>query len=143
MRRIICVGNRYVAGDDLGPLVYDYLRCQSLPAQVEVIDGGLAGLNLLSFVEGASHLIFVDALTGEGPSGQAIVLSGLTAFNESPLHYNHATGLAYLLGVLPHLYPDELPEIIVVGAVGQVDPQTIAQVADCCLNIINQLTTGG
>jgi Ni,Fe-hydrogenase maturation factor len=47
MNRIVCIGNRYVHGDDLGPRVYDQLTARALLNDVQVIDGGVAGLNLL------------------------------------------------------------------------------------------------
>ena len=45
--RIICVGNRLVAADAAGPQVHDRLAGRPLPPGVELVDGGLQGLDLL------------------------------------------------------------------------------------------------
>ena len=47
MKRIICVGNRHSAADAAGPLVYERLARMERPLDIEVIDGALAGLDLL------------------------------------------------------------------------------------------------
>jgi Ni,Fe-hydrogenase maturation factor len=39
-KRIICIGNRHVAGDAAGPQVYERLRERALPPGVELVDGG-------------------------------------------------------------------------------------------------------
>lgn len=50
--RIICVGNSLVAADSVGLHVFDELRSRNGTDSLEVINGGLGGLNLLPFFEG-------------------------------------------------------------------------------------------
>jgi len=139
--RIICVGNRLKPGDDLGPRVHDLLRGRGVPAGVELIDGGLAGLNLLGLMEGADRVVFVDALSGFGEPGRPVVLDGLGEAAQMEPEYGHSGGLAYLLRALPGVWPGDLPRVWVVGAEGNVDEPALAELADACLAVA--LTGGG
>lgn len=128
MKRIICIGNRYVPGDDTGARVYDRLMDMSLD-DIEIIDGGLAGLDLVRLIEGAERIVFVDSITG---SGQKVSVFSADALRESISvnpHYDHASGLEYLLQVLPIACESALPEIFVVGVEGAADEQIIALAA--------------
>jgi len=133
--RIICVGNRYVPGDDVGPRVYDCLLRRDLPVHVCAVDGGLMGLDLLRFVEGAQRVVFVDALPGFAPPGRTVVLRHRAALEERPAAYGHDGGLACLLRMLPAVCTGELPEIVLVGSEPPADADLIEQLADLSLRI--------
>ena len=133
--RIICVGNQYVPGDDTGPRVYHCLAQMRLPERVEVIDGGLAGLNLLRFVEGAERVVFVDSVVGFGPPGEVVVLSGEEIVPGGNTGYGHNSGVAYLLQVLPSVCEGPSPELMMVGAEGPVENRTIQALARASLNL--------
>lgn len=138
MKRIICVGSRFRSEDSAGPMVYDRLLSENLPKDVEVIDGGLAGLDLLRFLHDADRLIFVDAVNGFIPSGGVLVLSAEDAARNSDTMFGHGAGLAYCLRVLPEILDGEVPEIFVVGIEGNPDPDKILNAADMCLAIATQ-----
>ena len=134
-RRIICVGNRFVDRDDLGPKVYDYLARRDMPQAVSLIDGGLMGLDLLRFVEGARRVVFVDALHGFAPPGRPVVLDGSAALGERPIGYGHDGGLACLLRMLPAVCEGDLPEIALLGAEPPIGPDVVEQLAHMALSI--------
>ena len=142
MIRIICVGNRYVPGDDAGPRVYDYLLQQALPENAELIDGGLAGLNLLCFVEGSQRVIFVDAVHGFGEPGQVLKIIPLSSdkseIRGSSTRFDHASGLQYLLDILPAVCEGEPPEILVIGIEGEADVKSIVLAGQACLEAVTQ-----
>ena len=137
IRRIICVGNRFVSGDDTGPRVFDFLSKFRLPDGVEVIDGGLAGLNLLSLVESSEKVVFVDSLSGFCEHGKVAelerdaLLNGIHAIN-----YGHSGGINYLFRALPFVCEGKLPDIFVVGSEGIADNKTIKSIAEKSLEII-------
>jgi hydrogenase maturation protease len=133
--RIICVGNRLVPGDDLGPLVHDILAAGDLPAGVELIDGGLGGLDLLRCLEDEARIILVDQVAGFGVPGEIQELdhAALTA-GPAPA-YGHATGLEYLLHVLPALRDGTLPELRLVGLEGPASSTQVQQVSHRCLEL--------
>ncbi len=133
--RIICVGNRFVESDNVGPRVYDYLARQDMPGGVSLIDGGLMGLDLLRFVEGALRVVFVDALHGFAPEGRPVVLDRSAALEERPAGYGHDGGLGCLLRMLPAVCESDLPEIILVGAEPPIGSDVVEQLADMALSI--------
>lgn len=112
MKRIICIGNRYVPGDDVGPRVYDRLQELSLPPDVEVMDGGLGGLRLLAHALGVERVVFVDAVCGFGAPGEVRVLDAADVAASAPASFDHAAGLAYLVRVLLEM---GAPPMFVVG----------------------------
>jgi hydrogenase maturation protease len=137
-KRIVCVGNRYRPEDSAGPMVYDLLVSNRLPGDIEVIDGGLAGLNLLRFIHGADRVVFIDAVNGFRPSGGVIVLDAEDASRHADTIFGHSAGLAYCLRVLPEVHNSKLPEIFVVGIEGTTDPDKILKAAEMSLKIANQ-----
>jgi hydrogenase maturation protease len=138
-KRIICVGNRYRPEDSAGPLVYDQLMSGRLPGDIDVIDGGLAGLNLLRFMNGVDRVVFIDAVNGFGrPSGDVIILDVEDASRHADTIFGHGAGLSYFLRVLPEVHDGKLPEIFVVGIEGITDPDNILKAAKMSLKIATQ-----
>jgi hydrogenase maturation protease len=134
-KRIICVGNRFRSEDSAGVMVYDQLVSDKLPKDIEVIDGGLAGLNLLRFIHDADRVVFIDAVNGFIPSGGVIVLDAKDASRHADTTFGHGAGLAYCLRILPEIYNDNLPEIFIVGIEGATDPDIILKAAEMSLDI--------
>lgn len=133
--RIICVGNRLVGEDSLGPRVYDRLSDRPLPAGVEAVDGGLQGLNLVRVVDGADGVVFVDALAGFAAPGRVVVLAGDEAVASARGALDHAAGLAYLLKALPVACDAAPPPWSLVGAEGTPDDELVAAVAERALAV--------
>lgn len=130
--RIVCIGNRFVDADALGPRVFDRLATRALPPGVAVIDGGTRGPELLADCDGARRVVFVDALRGFAPPGEVVRLTELDA-EIGPL--DHGAGLPWLLRALP-LACDPAPEACVVGADGAPDEELCARVADAAVSAI-------
>jgi hydrogenase maturation protease len=135
MKRIICVGNRFSSADQAGPLVHDWLAKRRLPPDVELIDGGLAGLDLLRFVEGAETVVFVDAVTGYGTSDGVCVLDPEEAARYASGSFDHAAGLGYLLRVLPCVCEKTAPVVSLVGIEGVPTAGLIAEAGELGLKI--------
>jgi hydrogenase maturation protease len=133
MTRVICVGNRFVEGDDLGPRVHDMLVARGVPAGIDLVDGGMAGLGLLSLVEGRERVVFVDAVSGFGAPGEVVVLDRARAVAGASPGYGHQGGLHYLLAVLPEVLDGPLPSVTVVGAEAPFESATLDKVAAAAL----------
>jgi hydrogenase maturation protease len=132
---IICIGNRLIERDALGGRVFDALAdLPALPADTDLIDGGLKGLDLLGYVDGRCRVIFVDALDEASfePGVRVLTREAVAAFSTS---YGHDAGLPYLLSLLPKLCQQSLPEILLVGAAGPATPTTVEKIVECCLEI--------
>jgi len=132
------VGNRYRPEDSAGPLVYDQLMSGRLPGDIDVIDGGLAGLNLLRFMNGVDRVVFIDAVNGFRPSGDVIILDAEDASRHADKIFGHSAGLSYFLRVLPEVHDGKLPEIFVIGIEGITDPDKILKAAKMSLKIATQ-----
>ncbi|MDO4443148.1 MAG: hydrogenase maturation protease [Slackia sp.] len=64
---VICVGNRLMLDDGIGPAVFDELSEKySFPEQVSLIDAGCMTMDLLPVVRDCDFLIVVDAIDGTG-----------------------------------------------------------------------------
>ena len=71
---IIGLGNPLMADDGLGIEVLDQLRPFEFRPQVELVDGGTWGMNLLHIIEEHDHVLLVDAINTGVPPGTLIVL---------------------------------------------------------------------
>ena len=122
---ILGVGNILLKDEGLGVHVAEELQKQELPDNVEVIDGGTAGLDGLLSADGADKLIVIDAVRA-GKKPGTIYKTRLDAdqrfSQEQPLKISsHQLGLldaimaAEKIGCAPR-------EIIIVGVEpGEVD----------------------
>jgi hydrogenase maturation protease len=66
---ILGVGNVLLTDEGVGIRVADEMRKMKLPQNVEVIDGGVGGINLQYCVEGRKKVIVVDAVKAGAPPG--------------------------------------------------------------------------
>lgn len=67
---VLGIGNILLKDEGFGIHVVNELKRQyNFPSNVEVIDGGTAGINLLSIIETASHLILIDVVQSKKPPG--------------------------------------------------------------------------
>lgn len=138
---IICIGNRYQSNDCGGMDVYDCLmEMESISSNIEVIEGGLAGLNLLPLLEQGGRVVIVDAVEGFTRQGKIVVLSYTDILkSDQGCHFDHGSGVAYLLTMLPKVCDGKLPEeIVLVGLEGNCTRQVIEQAASLSLRIVSQ-----
>lgn len=121
MKSIICLGNRYDPRDAAGPFVYDRLAAAAPVPDVALVDGGLCGLDLLRFVDGAERVVFVDSVSGYGNPGEVMLLDAAEIAASAAGAFDHAAGLPYLLRVAPLVCERPPAEILVVGLEGEPD----------------------
>jgi len=133
MNRIVCIGNKFLQGDDFGSRVYARLIESSLPNTIQVIDGGVAGLNLLSFFDGCERLVFVDSLSDDISPDEVLVLEDDELVTNETI-YSHASGLGYVLQADRAIRKDDPPRIFLVGATRSTE-QNIAAAVDRCVQL--------
>lgn len=66
---VIGIGNILIKDEGIGVRVAEQMMKMSLPPDVEVMDGGTGGLDLLYAVEGRKKVIVVDAVKTGSPPG--------------------------------------------------------------------------
>lgn len=133
--RIVCIGNPYQPADWVGPAVHGILGTQALPDGIELIDGGLQGLNLLRVLDGTGRVIFADTLAGETAGACTVIDDPLAAADA--LRFDHAGGLGYLL-LAARATQAALPRIRVVGASAGAPRATAQAVAARCLELADE-----
>jgi len=114
---ILGVGNYLMSDDGLSVHVLERLQNSNLiPQEIEMVDGGTCGLDLLQYLEGVTNLIIIDAVNQRGGvPGTIIRLQG----DQVPVYLSlkispHDIGLPDLLATakLRDLYPEN---IVVLG----------------------------
>ena len=90
MIRIICIGNRFAYPDNFGILIYEKLKKLKLN-NIEVVEGGVGGLNLMPYFEDDAKILIVD--WGEGKKIQTNEDIKKLNINE----FNHSNAFLYLL----------------------------------------------
>ena len=106
---VIGLGNPLMGDDGLGLLATQRLQENwILPPDVQVIDGGTWGMNLLPFIDEAEELLLIDAINQDMPPGTQIVLGRddiprTLAMKVSPhqIDLSEVIALAQLRGTLP------------------------------------------
>ncbi len=119
-------------------LVFEELLAQyPHEKNVQIHEGGLAGLNLLPLLEKGGRVVFIDAVSGYGEPGEIVLLSHQEIVNSfTTTHYSHDTGLPYLLTVLPNVCDGQEPEeIVLVGLEGLCSPERIEQAARLSMSL--------
>lgn len=120
---VLGVGNVLLSDEGIGvKVIEEFVNRYDVPEDVEVIDGGTLGLNLLYFLEKVDRLLVVDALFGGGPPGSLYKFKGdqvRTYFKRRKLSA-HDIGLQEVLGVA-ELIGKGPKEIVVIG----VEPESL------------------
>jgi hydrogenase maturation protease len=106
---VIGLGNPLMGDDGLGVLAAQRLQEEwILPPEVQVVDGGTWGMNLLPLIDDAEALLLIDAIDQDMPPGTQIVLARediprALALKVSPhqIDLREVIALAELRGTLP------------------------------------------
>jgi hydrogenase maturation protease len=148
---VLGVGNILLSDDGVG--VHTIRRLQKvaqLPEEVQVVDGGTSGLDLLHYLEGVFHLVIVDAMEVNRPPGTLTRLTG----DEVPAYLStkmspHEIGLPDMLfaAKLRDLYPEQVviwgvqPATTEVGL--DLSPPVADQVDALVENVLAELRRWG
>jgi hydrogenase maturation protease len=118
---VLGIGNLLMKDDGVGVRAVRALEGR-FPQDVELVDGGTAGCDLLPYLQGAERIIIVDALQGGEPPGSVY---RLTAQDCGKQYLNraisvHDMGILVLLHDLA-LLEGKTPPAVIIG----VEPQEI------------------
>lgn len=121
---VLGVGSTLMGDDGVGVwAVRALVDAYEIPAQVRIVDGGVAGMRLLGEIGEAAFLLIVDAAKWGGAPGSIYRLErkALPA-RQGPFFSAHEIGVAELLSVLD--FTGKLPRTRVIG-VEALDTETI------------------
>jgi hydrogenase maturation protease len=148
---ILGVGNLLMSDEGVGVhviqrLVADY----HLPEQVQVLDGGTLGMDLLYYLEGVENLLLIDAVQARKEPGTLVHLEG----DEVPAFLSikispHQLGVPDMLAAakLKDVYPQRIvlwgiqPEWMEIGL--DLSPKVESRVSTIIQNILDQLQAWG
>ncbi len=115
---VLGLGNILLRDEGVGVRVVEALAERYvLPASVEVVDGGTAGMDLLDTLAGCAHLLICDAVRTGGPPGSMVKLAGDQVPALFQTRYSpHQLGLSDLLATLT-LTGEAPATLILIGIV--------------------------
>lgn len=145
---ILGVGNLLLTDEGVGiHVVQKLLEYADLPPDVEIVDGGTAGLGLLYYLEGVNRLVIVDAVELHAAPGTIVRWNGeqvpvYMAMKVSP----HEITLPDFLAAarLRDLYPQEVivwgiqPESLEVGV--DLSPTLAAKLDELVQNVLGEFS---
>jgi len=99
MVRILCIGNRFYYPDDFGIRIYEALLQRDLGSEIEVVEGGVGGMNLALYFEDDAEILIVDY----GRTDQKIMhKADIDAIDIAS--FDHANAFLYLLKTVSKEY---------------------------------------
>ena len=119
---VLGIGNTILSDEGLGVRALEILKDgYSFQPQIELLDGGTIGIDLLYFVEGADKLLVLDAVSGGKTPGSVYVFE----HDEVKKYFRnkvsmHEIGFQEVMALL-ELKGKELREIVVMG----IEPKVI------------------
>jgi hydrogenase maturation protease len=116
--RILGCGNLLMGNDGVGLKVIEALQKTELGSleNLDIVDAGVCGLDLLCYFDGASKVIIVDAVLANSPVGSVHRFDGKDLLQSTdPLNLISAHDLVIsdVLRIGEHV--QSLPEIVVIG----------------------------
>lgn len=118
---ILGIGNLILKDEGFGVHVVRRMADMPLPPDVEVMDGGTMGLDLLYHIEGRKKVIAIDVVKADSPPGTLYRFTDSDIENhKGMLRSAHEIDFSYVLKTAEHLgnKPDE---VVFIG----VTPQDI------------------
>ena len=147
---VLGVGNILVQDEGIGVRALEWLQAHYASGNVEMIDGGTMGLDLLHYLQGVDHLLILDAIQANKVPGAIITLTGsdvptFLSMKISPhqIGVQDLLATAQLMGYTP-------PVVVILGvqpahlSVGlDMSPAVAAQIEPLARLSVEQLETWG
>ena len=148
---VLGVGNKLMSDEGVGVHVIERLAAgYDLPKEVQLLDGGTLGMDLLYYLEGIENLLLVDAVETHKEPGTIIRLEGedVPAFLDLKIS-PHQLGVPDMLAAarLKDLYPKRLvlwgiqPELMEIGL--DLSPLIASKVDTLVGSLVEQLRAWG
>ena len=113
---VLGVGNLLLKDEGVGIHVIRALESETLPPDVDLMDGGTGGLHLISWIQDYKRIIMVDATLDSHPPGTIRLIRPRYATDFPPLMSAHEIGIRDMIEAM--IWMEKLPEIqlIVISA---------------------------
>jgi hydrogenase maturation protease len=148
---VLGVGNKLMSDEGVGVHVIERIAAgYDLPQEVQLLDGGTLGMDLLYYLEGIENLLLVDAVEAHKEPGTIIRLEGEDVPSFLSLKISpHQLGVPDMLAAarFKDLYPKRLvlwgvqPEALEIGL--DLSPLVESKVDTLVKNMVEQLKAWG
>jgi hydrogenase maturation protease len=113
---VLCIGNLLLKDEGVGVHVCRALAERPLPPEVDLVDGGTVGCDLLPLLTEADKIIIVDALVGGEQPGDVYRLT----LEQCQMHTDEDAISLHDLGIYSVLHDlklleGHLPEVVIIG----------------------------
>lgn len=116
--RVICCGNPFRGDDGVGLDVFRLLKKEAFPEQVEIVEGGILGINLLSLFNDCKKVIIVDSVLMDKPSGHIQWFSMTDILETKPAKISsHEITPSQLMALWYQLDNSALSKLLLLGIV--------------------------
>ena len=148
---VLGVGNKLMSDEGVGVHVIEHLVTKyKLPHEVQVLDGGTLGLDLLYYLEGIENLLIVDGAETGKEAGTMIRLEGeqVPAFMSIKIS-PHQMGVPDMLAAakMKDIYPKRIvlwgiqPDLITLGL--DLSPVLASMVDSLTGKLVDELSNWG
>ena len=119
---VLGVGSILMMDEGIGVRAIEELQNRYIfPDNVELLDGGTSGIELLSYISGKDYLIIIDAIKGGMPPGTVLKVDGEDVHAKFRTRISpHQIGISDLLATAT--LTDEVPKQLVLYG---IEPKTI------------------
>ena len=113
---VLGLGNILLGDEGVGVRVIEQLLSRPLPDEIEVIDGGTAGYELINFFEGKERVIIVDAVKTNDTPGSVYKMDLSAVQEDETVQLSlHQIGLKNVFKMASMM--DLNPEVTLIGIV--------------------------
>ena len=121
---VLGIGNFLMGDEGIGVHTIHYLGKKTLPPNVDIIDGGTGGFDLMPLIAAYPKVVLVDATMDDKPAGTISILYPKFAADFPRTLSAHDVGLKDMIDALE--FNGELPSIILITVtIGDIKPMTI------------------
>jgi hydrogenase maturation protease len=113
---LLGIGNIILKDEGFGVWTIDKMqKLYEFPEQVQLLDGGTLGLELMRFVSGSKKMLVIDAINGNGKPGDFFFFTGdqVQAYFQEKISM-HELGIQDVLSAL-QVVDEPIDEVIVMG----------------------------
>lgn len=112
---VLGVGNILMADEGIGVQIVNKMQTLDLPENVELLDGGTAGLDLIPYMKDKKKIIIIDCIDTDDPPGTVYRMTplDLQEINTFTISSMHQIGLAETIQLSRLLGNDA--EMVIIG----------------------------
>lgn len=141
--KIIGCGNIIAGNDGIGIRVIQELKSLTLPDYVELIEGGINGLDLLEYFMDTDRVIIIDAVTLGNIPGTICKLTTeeIESMSKNNMTSLHQFGIAETVAIGMKLYPENMcSNIILIGIeIGKLEHSVCEELSPELLRVIPEI----